>query len=319
MSSTDGSTDLKSYHQSTVASIALIGVASLFIAFLVSVALGLGAVRTIVVSAETASMEIQFSGNAEYWDFGSVVVCEPLAKIDRSKRRGTEICDPRRYAQKREIVNLNWRDGSHIVVSSTAEGSFEILLKNLSEYKSGTILHFPRSEWSALGALSFSGFAHLGKVALTGETKLLMSGTYDIREKPFLANATETIKNGNFRPGEEVGLFHGDGEKQSRTRVYGYVLPSLHDSKMFQVSLVSEPGPSTIFVSYLGGEDRIEIAPNWIDRSIASPMILAISILVPVFLAIAQLVLTATSGLRPLRLTAMLRSFRRSVGRLKHR
>jgi hypothetical protein len=313
MKTTDGHKGEKSISNMVGISIALTGVTFLFTAFLVTLAFGVGADRTIVISAQSASMEIQFSGDAGFWDLGSVLVCEPLAKIDRSRTRGTDICDPRRYEQKHEIVSLKWQDGSHIVVLANKEGSLEIRLKNVAKYKSGTILHLPREEWTALGALSFSGFIHLGQVAATGETRLLTSGTYDIREKPFLMNATETIKNGSFRPGEKVGVFRDDGKEQSQTRVYGYVLPSQHGLKNFQVSLVSETGPSKIFVSYWGGEDRIEIAPNWIDRSIASPLILALSILVPVFIAIAQMLLTATNSLSPIGLSAALRCFRRST------
>lgn len=315
MKTTDEHSETNSISKRIGISIALTGVTSLLTAFLVTLAFGVGADRTILISAHSASMEIQFSGDAGFWDLGSVLVCEPLVKIDRSRTRGTDICDPRRYEQKHEIVSLKWQDGSHIVVSTNEEGSLEILLKNVAEYKSGTILHLPRAEWSALGALSFSGFAHLGQVAATGETKLLTSGAYDIREKPFLMNATEIIKNGSFRPGEKVGVFRDDGKEQSQTRVYGYVLPSQHGPKNFQVSLVSETGPSKISVSYLGGEDRIEIAPNWIDRSIASPLILALSILVPVFLAIAQMLLTATNSLGPIGVPAALRRFRRSMRR----
>lgn len=315
MSADDGRTDLNASPMRAGVSIALIGIASLFIAFLVALALGVGADRTIMISAETASMEIQFSGDADFWDFGSVTICEPLEKIDRFKKRGTEICDPRRYEQKHEVVNLKWSDGSHIVVSTTMEGSLEILLRHVADYKAGTIIHLPRDTWLALGALSFSGSAQLGQVAATGETKLLSSGAYDIREKPFLTNATETIKNGSFRPGERVEVFQGNRKDQTQTRVYGYVLPSHHDSKNFQVSLVSETGPSTIFISYFGGEDRIEIAPNWIDRSIESPLILALSILVPFFLAISKLILTASSGFSSIYLSAILRRFRRKISR----
>ncbi len=307
--------DTNAFPKRTSVSFALIGIACLLTAFLVALALGVGADRTIVISAESSSMDIQFSGDAEYWDFGPVFVCEPMAKIDRSRERGTGVCDPRRYAQKHEVVSLKWQDGDHIVVSTTTEGSLEIILRHAAEYKSGTIIHLPRHEWSLLGALSFSGFAYLGQVAVTGETKLLTSGAYDIREKPFLTNATETIKNGKFRPGEKVGLFQGIGKEQSQTRVYGHVLPSQYDQKSFQVSLISETGPSKIFISYFGGKNQIEIAPNWIDRSIASPLILALSILVPVFLAIAQLVLTASSSLSPIDLSAILRHFRRIIGR----
>lgn len=294
--------------------LAVICILAVLLIALIVLAAGVGAVRTVVISAETSSLEVQFSGEADYWDLGLATICTPLEKLNRSAKRGASICDPRRYEQSKEQVSLIWKDGNKAVLSM-ANDDLEIQIIDASSHKSGTKIHLAPKALSKLGALSFSGFVSLGQVAASGETRLMRSGIYDIREKPFLANATETIKSGEFRPGEKVGVYQNSDGAPKQVRVYGYILQQNGDARSFRVSLISESGPSNIRVNYFGGQVPIEIAPNWIDRSITSPLILALSILVPIILTIAQLFLTASSGISGASISSAIRYLRKSISR----
>jgi hypothetical protein len=296
--------------------IALVVLATLLTIALFLLAIGVGATRTVVISAETSSLELEFSGDATYWNLGEATLCIPLEKPDRSKERGTDFCDPRWFEQSSQDVSIPWADGNKIELLASHEG-MEIQIVEAQGFESRTIVYVPKTELPNLGVLSFSGFANLGQVASSGETKLLTSGSFDIREKPFLNNATETIKRGEFRLGDKVSITHLLDGSQEPTQVYGFVLPDHSTVDSFSVSLVSEIGPSSIAVHYFGGHEKIEIAPNWIDRSIASPLILALSILIPIFLALSQVILSASNGINAATYSRVNRSIRNAMKRIK--
>ncbi|MGH1417018.1 MAG: hypothetical protein ACRBB0_26270 [Pelagimonas sp.] len=264
---------------------------TLMLAGLLALSFGTGVTRTIVVSANTRSLEVDFVGRADFWDIGTVTICEPLAKFDRTKSRGDTLCDARRFTQKEAVVEIQWRDNSRVWVTARSRDTWEVNIQKHVDFVKGTRIFLSQAQFESLGVLSFSGFVSMGKVASTGEVDLLLSGDYEIREKPLLGSVTETVKKGRLRLGEQVQVTHESDN--SRARVYGYATPSATTETGMLVSVVSEPGDTQISINYFGGTGAIEVAPNWIDRALSSPLILALTILIPLLLAIIQVAATS--------------------------
>lgn len=271
---------------------------------------GVGASRTIVVSAITDGMEIDFAGHSEVWDLNDVWYCVPLEKRVRSIKRGNGLCDPRGYDQKQGTIAIHWDDGASVKLWTTLESGWVLKVSGQAAPVDGTLIHLPETVVAKLGALSFSGAARIGEVAGSRETNLLISGSYDIREKPLFSSATETIKSGDFRRGEKVEVLNSANKESPEERVYGYLLPTSDDGQKIEVTLVSEPGEAIISVNYFGSRVPISIAPNWIDRSLASPFILALSVLLPIALTLIQIIVSTNGHFDLLNLSRLISRLR---------
>lgn len=263
--------------------------AAVLLLTIVGLAFGLGAVRTFLIDATVRGLDITFEGQTNYWDFGPVTLCTPLEKLTLQVLRGGGACDLRRYSEQRKDLSIEWADGSSVLVESSGQSEFILTVNGQNGLPDGTRIIVAHDNWSMIGTLSFVGNASLGRPAGSGETRLLLGASYQVREKPFGSGHTETIKSGSVRKGESVSLIRRVKYVPQLATVYGYITPSLDQPGALDVGIVSQAGQIAMSVRFFGGDAPAEIAPNWIDRTLASPLILALAFVLSLGIGAAQL------------------------------
>ncbi|MHA6642607.1 hypothetical protein [Mesorhizobium sp. A623] len=154
----------------------------------------------------------------------------------------------------------------------------------LSKARSG------KDEWAALGVLSFNGTARVGNQVSSGETRTLLSGTYEVREKPLWSEDTEVLKAGKIRSGESAEIMTAGKEGRQPAEVFGHIAKIEPGKPGFNVGLVSAPGPVSLEIGYFGGAKPANIAPTWMDRALTSPLVLALAFLLSVILSAVQFI-----------------------------
>jgi hypothetical protein len=275
------------------------GVTMVVFAAIVGLALGVGAVRTFLVDATVRGLDITFEGQTNFWDLGPVTLCVPLDKLNLRAARGDGACDARRYSEQRDDVSIEWADGASVIVERSGATNFSLTVVGQSTLADRTRIIVAQDNWSMIGTLSFVGNAVLGRPAGSGETRLLLGADYQVREKPFGSGHTETIKSGTVRKGESVSLIQRGNGAATLATVYGYITPSSDSPDALDIGIVSQAGEIAMSVRFFGGDTPAQIAPNWIDRTLSSPLVLALAFLLSVGLGAAQLFM----GIRPFRAT----------------
>lgn len=269
-----------------------------------AIAMGFGATRTIVVEAQTTGLQITFSGQANDWALGEVVVCTPRIKIDPSLGRGPGQCDARRYIEaKDDNFRINWDRNATTIISAITPGTLVLDISGQSEMVDRTRVLLDRQSWESVGALTFTGTARIGFQLASGESKMLLSGSFEVREKPFWSDSTEVLKSGLLRRGESAVVLVERGGKDNMAEVFGHITPSLAERSGVTVGIVSTPGPVRLQIGFFGSTIPTQIAPSWIDRALTSPLILAIAALLSILLSALQVfgnvgtVLVGSAGL----------------------
>jgi hypothetical protein len=277
-------------------------IVAVVIVCIVCLALGVGAVRTFLVDATVRGLDITFEGQTNYWDLGPVTLCVPLEKLNLRAARGDGACDARRYVEQQDDLSIEWSDGASVIVERNGATEFSLTVTGQSTLTDRTRIVVAQDNWSMIGTLSFVGYAVLGRPAGSGETRLLLGADYQVREKPFGSGHTETIKSGTVRKGESVSLIQRTTGTSTLATVYGYITPSTEATDALDIGIVSQAGDIAMSVRFFGGDIPAEIAPNWIDRTLSSPLVLALAFLLSVGLGAVQLFL----GVRPFRTTPAL-------------
>jgi hypothetical protein len=127
---------------------------------------------------------------------------------------------------------------------------------------------------------------------------MVLSGSYEAREKPLWSEKTEVLKSGLIRRGESAAVLAETATGATMAEVYGHITPADGDQPGFIVGAVSAPGLVFLQLGFFGATTPTQIAPNWIDRALTSPLILALAALLSVVLSAGQIVGNATAALR---------------------
>lgn len=268
---------------------------------MVAVSAGLGSLRTIVLDAQATGLRVTFSGAANDWSLGSVTVCEPRPRVAWTLPRGEGVCDARRYVETTvEGLRVNWNANANVLVTSPSPGALALDVSGQTGVADRTRIVLSRESWAATGALTFTGTALVGEQLASGETKMILSGSFEAREKPLWSANTEVLKSGPIRRGESAAVFTEARGEPVMAEVFGHVTPLEAGRPGFNVGLVSAPGPVFLQLGFFGAAAPTRVAPSWIDRALTSPLILALAALLSVLLSAGQIMANATAALRAL-------------------
>jgi hypothetical protein len=255
---------------------------------------GVGATRTFIVEAQTTGAVLHMKGGLNDWSLGKAVLCIPTASNPKLPR-GDGPCDRRRYVEKaEEELRLTWPAESIVEVSSPRRGSTVFTLKSGELYPIGTRISLPDYALEQIGALTFFGEAKIGESISSGETKILLSGTFEAREKPFGSAATEVLQNGTIRRGESIEILARGGKNAPPAKVFGSITAESHDAAGFRIGLASEAGTPALKLVYFGGAEPAIVTPNWIDRALTSSLFVVVALLLSLAVNIAQVLSSAT-------------------------
>lgn len=275
---------------------AAFGLAATLAIFVISA--GLGSVRTIVLEAQSTGVEIIFAGQTNDWALTDVTVCVPRAAIDRTLPRGRGRCDARGYTEAESpSVRINWNENASVVVTSPTPDVVVLDVTGQARIADRTRIILNRESWLNAGALTFNGWARLGEQLASGERKMILSGSYDIREKPFWSENTEVLKRGVIWRGESATIVTRAENAPKPAEVFGHITPVEAGKPGFAVGVVSAPGQVFLQIGFFGAAKPTQIAPSWIDRALTSPLILALAALLSVMLSLAQLLGNAATAL----------------------
>lgn len=258
---------------------------------MIVISTGVGADRTLIVEATATGIDIRFAGQANGWHFGQATICTPRERIERTLPRGSGACDARRYEERSgEALRIDWSPGAEAKLSSPRPQTLVLELFGQAGWDDRTRIIIDRNEWSALGVLSFNGAARIGNQVSSGETRMVLSGTYEAREKPLWSEDTEVLKAGKIRRGESAEIMIAGVGGREPAEVFGHISEVEPGKPGFNVGLVSVLGPVSLQIGYFGGAKPVNIAPTWVDRALASPLVLALAFLLSIILSAAQFV-----------------------------
>lgn len=247
--------------------------------------------RSILLEVKTRGVRITFAGRQDTWRFKQAVLCTALPAPARNKTSGSGSCDLRRYSKAvTGPIALNWQPGTEITVRLTAEFGLVInLISQLGDIPANSRIIVSADAFHDSGALSFSGKLKIGAVMGNGQTNQLMSGRYEMRESGRLLQvlsprSSSVVSSGVFTLGDEVSL-----RETNRAAVAHGHLSSQQFEKPGAIDLVviSELGDIHIAIKRFRLLDPIVLRPDWIDRVISNPIILALT----VFLTLATNIL----------------------------
>lgn len=270
-----------------------------------AISLGFGSTRTFVVEAQTTGIQITFSGQANDWALGKVVVCTPRPRADPKLPRGTGVCDARGYTE--EVLGdlrLVWTHDATVTVTTSSNAGQAVRLVLEISGQDGiadrTRVMLDAARWAEAGALTFNGTARIGEQLASGETKMLLHGSFEAREKPVWSATTEVLKSGLLRRGEAVSVVYPGADKPAPAEVFGHITAADQGGSGFVVGLVSAPGPVWLEVGFFGAAVPTLIAPTWIDRALTSPLVLALAALLSILISALQIVVSAGKAVRDL-------------------
>lgn len=257
----------------------------------VLLAAGIGSQQSVIIDAQTMGAVVSFKGSTNDWALGDAILCVPK-KIDLSQGRGEELCDARRFEERRaENLRVSWPPDAVVRVSSPARGQLVLSLLSDGEWPKETRILLPEDALSRLGALGFYGHARVGQPAVSGEQDLLLSGSYEVRERSVWSRNTEVLRRGELRRGESVEIFRDGAQGAAPANEFGHITAEAPDTPGFHVSIASETGKPVLRLVNYGGVATTTLAPNWIDRALHNSLILALALLLPVALSLVQFLL----------------------------
>lgn len=264
-------------NRSMVAAIALGTISTILLIAILLISSGFGARRSFVVEARATGATILFKGNSNYWPLGPVTLCVPHP-IDLKRPRGKGICDERRYEEQQEAeLSISWPPDARLRVSSFGNEAIVLTLLNESAFPEGTRIIMQGHASERLLSLSFYGNATIGKPIASGETDILLSGSYEAREQPFWSETTEVLRDGKIRRGESVEIVRDKSQDASAANLFGHISADNRDDLGFLINLTSEAGQPVLKLVYFGGTQPIMIMPSWIDRALKSSLVLVLA------------------------------------------
>lgn len=284
---------------------------------LVFIALYLGdSVRSYIVQADTFSARVVFVGStSKPWQVSSLTLCQrrtgriSAGAIDTAAAQAP--CSSALY-DAIELQNqiIEWPNGVavrilragpdggieiHIQPSSDAVGQPHLL--QLGEHPVGAqdVLIIPETVWKRDGSLLFSGYLTIGAEPTSGIRDHLIAGNYEVRETLFLRARPVSVLRGDFFSGDEVTIFDAAGGDAET--VTGFIQPSPnHQGEAMRIVAYSSLGDGQMRIGRLGATPSI-VRPNWMDRAINDPTLLALTGLLAFAVAILELI----KGIRAIR------------------
>ncbi|NOR63723.1 MAG: hypothetical protein GQ535_14675 [Rhodobacteraceae bacterium] len=259
---------------------------------------GISSSRSFLVEANTTGMSVQFSGLNNAWPLGRATICAPLDRPKRENARGTGPCDERRYTpSENDDLLLEFPDGSSATVLVQGNGGLAIQVSGMSLFGDNTRILVARDDWIAVGAMVFSGQAVIGGQMGSGQQNILLDGRFEVRETSSFSlggrNRIEVIKSGTLLRGEQASI----SESGADTTVTGHITWS-DNRRSMDVVIVSLPGNTALSLGHIGGDQVSSIQPDWIDYALASPTLVALTLVLSICIGAGQLFFTATSYLR---------------------
>lgn len=249
---------------------------------------GIGSRQSVIIDAQTTGAIINFKGSTNDWELGSATLCVPK-KMDLMLSRGEGLCDLRRFDEHNETnLRVSWPPNAEVRVSSPSIGQIVLTLLSDGEWPRQTRIILKDGALAYLGALSFYGHARVGQPAVSGEQDLLLSGSYEVRERSFWSRNTEVLRDGKLRRGESLEIFRDKADSAPPANEFGHITSEAPETPGFHINIASEAGKPVLRLVNYGGVATTTLAPNWIDRSLHNSLILSIVLLLPVALSIAQ-------------------------------
>lgn len=276
------------------AGIQVLAVAALAAAVLVIVMIvlaGTGGERTFVVEARATGAAITFEGE-HAWDLGPARVCEalPLHEVRPGVARGDRPCAPGRYREARALGGpIDWEPGGRALVEVRPSGDLEILAAGARGLPDGSRVLVPAEAWRGAGAQRF-----VGAMAVGDEAGLLLEGRYEARQAPSLlpGGRPDVVKGGPLLRGGDVAIVErGGDEGYAPAEVFGHLMAADPDRLGLHVVAVSRPGDTALEVVHPGAAGRLLIRPDIVDHALASPLLIALTVILTLVVGVMQLVL----------------------------
>ncbi|MEM9013355.1 MAG: hypothetical protein AAGE18_19210 [Pseudomonadota bacterium] len=170
-----------------------------------------------------------------------------------------------------------------------------------------TVFYLTRRDWHAAGPLTFRGELTLGNDLATGETGYVLGGRYEVRQRPLLyglgTSEFATIKSGPLLRGERARIEATDArdedeeqeeeeeeKRQRELQIAGSFSPAADPQLYgFHANAISAPASAVLRTSFQGARVQSLIQPNWIDRVLADPAMLAVIAIIGLFANLTQL------------------------------
>lgn len=289
-----------------------------------ALAAGVGVDRTILVDARTRMVSVDFIGESNAWPIGGAAICVPRAAPDPTASRGNGPCDLRLFDEPTIATGfLDWGPNGRAEASLDASDGLVVRVLCSATYPSGTRVILPLDVLRNHGAFGWIGNIVLGQRARSGETGLLIGGTYEARELlrflPRSLRTTEVTSTGPLRSGEAVHLVRrGEGVVNERSHqqpsendscaqsstankdlafpsgyhpivTYGHLVLENDDDQSFRVEALTAPGDTGLMIDFVGVSQPALVRPNWIDRMTSSPIVTAVATMLAVAVALLNL------------------------------
>lgn len=270
-----------------------LGYAVLALGLLVVIAVAVPRERSFLVNARTQGFTLQPQSHlSQVWPFARLALCER-----RSASSGGvpgPFCDARLFNQVLfDDASVSFASGSTVQVALTDGGdAMVIYVRNDGDIAlhiddkavgSPATLVIPAPQSSVIGALPLSGRLTVGNIPASGEDQLLEAGEYQIRGRPLLSPNAVTWAEGRLFPGDKVSVVAKD--KAIIREAIGHA--SLRDGAI-GVQYLTEPGNSYLKLERLGAEPNY-VGVTWIQRSLADPLIIFLSVFLALLVAAIDL------------------------------
>jgi hypothetical protein len=263
--------------------------------------------RVVLIEAETEILTLRSLGQGTAWYLPGAIVCAPREDgFDPSRAPGEGVCDERRFAVADPAdLTLDWVDGDVARVTIGTHGLVVTLETPQGDVLvEGTRIIVPRTQWSAMGTLTFAAEITVGRPVQSGVSFQLLSGQWEMRQSgwaiaPSRDDVTEVVKTGTIMRGAVIQVWdtcpdvvaqRGCGTRAPAT-VYGHFIPIERD-RFGHIDLVaySAPGRTELLVEHFGATDGSVIRPSLLDIAITSPLLLALAFVFSIIASAAQVV-----------------------------
>lgn len=250
--------------------------------------------RTVSISADTQSMRVTFTSPGQTWDIAGATLCQPSVPCPAS---GQVTTVPSIVFQDRARIAL-WLNsaGTHVIL--------ELLDDSVPPLPANTRFALPLAAFEQVGAQAFVGELTIGETVRTGRKRFLTSGTYRFEElDTILFSGQEhiyVVASGSLLHGDQatiVAMSRGRQQAEEDVSdpgfrpqtVFGHVVLVEEDGRpVLRVTGTSDDGDVAVALTRAGLSTAYPIRPAWTDSVIASPSLLAITLVWAFFAGLIQ-------------------------------
>ncbi|MFX0547426.1 hypothetical protein ACEWPL_017980 [Roseovarius sp. S1116L3] len=260
--------------------------------------------HSIVLGAETTSLDVTFSAGENYWRVeGPVELCE-FGAAGQGVHVPESACGPPLF-RRTEIrgFEVKWPQGAAIRLFADHTGDMRVFLDSVPAHfedldgqkyslQPGSFVKMDPDTARNAGLFAFLGTASMGRPAGPNETNFIYDGDYEVRLPVnrwfiFGSDRDVTVKSGALVRGHTAAIMRQGQDGPVLAEGFGHVALDRRDTGDYALSavFVSAKGRAHLEVEQWGRSAPVVIRPNWIDVTLNSPFILG-------FLAIAALALS---------------------------